>query len=459
MDKEKFIGNAKIAMVSQIIVLTLGIVKSLLIPITLSVSGYGYWQIYMFYLPYIGFCYLGYNDGIYLRYGKYDKDDLPYEKLRSSVILFLLLLFIECMIIIPLCLGISDSNKQLAIIFVLLNIPIQGIYGTIIYILQITNQIKKYCFYTLIDKVLFILYLFFFVFINNKNYLFLIIADIVTRLIVTVVLLNDNKKLIIGSVNFKEGLSEFFINIRVGFSLMIAAFLSMLFVGIGRFFIEMSGSINEYAYYSFGMSVINLLLSCFISIGTVIYPILKRADEKSLGKQFNLLSMYFELIANVGLFIYFGCYIVIQLFFIKYAPVLKYLNILFCLAIFQGKINLINNTFYKVLREEKKMMRDNIKSTILFFLSCILCQNVIWIAAATTIVMCHRCYDSEKFLRKKLVIENENRYKNELLMIFIFFISSLNVKFGFVLYFIYFFVYAYKNKSKYFSLLMLIRNK
>ena len=42
----------------------------------IGVEKYGYWQLYLFYTSYVGFFQLGWNDGIYLRYGGEDYNNL-----------------------------------------------------------------------------------------------------------------------------------------------------------------------------------------------------------------------------------------------------------------------------------------------------------------------------------------------------------------------------------------------
>ena len=154
--KEKAIKNTKIAIVTQGLVLVTSLIKSFLIPLLVSVESFGYWQVYLLYLPYIGLFYFGFNDGIYLRYGSYDYDDIPKEKFRGAIKVFLLFLIVETVISVFILNFFHDNEKFLPLLFVLLNIPIKGIYGTLIYVFQITNNIKKYCLYSLIDKVIFI---------------------------------------------------------------------------------------------------------------------------------------------------------------------------------------------------------------------------------------------------------------------------------------------------------------
>lgn len=238
---------------------------------------------------------------------------------------------------------------------------------------------------------------------------------------------------------------------------MIASFMALILSNIGKIVVEQFNSIEEYAYYSFGMTVINLLLICFTSISTVMYPMLKRIDKNEYGKQFNSLNKYFDIMALSGLLLYFAAVITINIIFTDYTPVLKYLNILFVTVIFQGKMTLLNNTYYKILRQEKKMLLDNIISIILFALLCLISQDVVAIAIITLIVLAHRAIDSEIFLRRKMDILKDNTFILLLVGIIIFLIStSINYWIGLLAYLIFYTIYLIKNKNKFIDFIHLI---
>jgi len=78
--KKKFIDilkNFSYSLASNLISLIISALIVLVIPRIIGVEDYGYWQLYLFYSSYITFLTLGWNDGIYLRYGgeKYDNLD------------------------------------------------------------------------------------------------------------------------------------------------------------------------------------------------------------------------------------------------------------------------------------------------------------------------------------------------------------------------------------------------
>ena len=207
--------NTKIAIVTQGLVLITSLIKSFVVPLLVSVESYGYWQIYLLYLPYIGLFYWGFNDGIYLRYGNYDYDKLPEKKFRIVSKLFFIFLFIETVIGLVILCFVGYSERIIAVAFVLMNIPIKGIYGMLIYVLQITNNIKKYCFYSLIDKVLFLILLGVIFISGQQSFIYLILADIISSVLTTAIMIFENRRILFGkSDGISEGIEEFKQNIK-----------------------------------------------------------------------------------------------------------------------------------------------------------------------------------------------------------------------------------------------------
>lgn len=69
---------------AQGVVLLASLLKALVIPSVLTVDGFAYWQIYVLYSGFVGVFSLGFTDGIYLRYGGWNYDALPFRRLRGA---------------------------------------------------------------------------------------------------------------------------------------------------------------------------------------------------------------------------------------------------------------------------------------------------------------------------------------------------------------------------------------
>ena len=61
-----FKKNMLLALGAQAVALGVGLIKSLVLPVAMSVEGFAYWQVYVLYSGFVGVCAFGYTDGVYL---------------------------------------------------------------------------------------------------------------------------------------------------------------------------------------------------------------------------------------------------------------------------------------------------------------------------------------------------------------------------------------------------------
>ena len=54
---------------SNLLALAVSLIVTLLLPKLLGITDYGFWQLYVFYVGYVGVLQFGWSDGIYLRLG------------------------------------------------------------------------------------------------------------------------------------------------------------------------------------------------------------------------------------------------------------------------------------------------------------------------------------------------------------------------------------------------------
>ena len=446
--------NVKFTILAQVIVFILGLVKSVIFPKYMTVSSFGYWQIYVLYSTYIGLSYLVFNDGIYLLYGDYDYNELPKNKISASIKIYMLQLLIISFTTIGLIMCFVNSpNKAFALIATAITIPIMGIYGVLIYVLQITNQIKKYSFFSIVDKVIMLVLCFFLLFFSNAKFEYIIFSDVISKIIVVCIMCYDCKELIFNTYfDFKIAFKEYKNNIFVGFSLMLSGLTGMLVTGIGRFFVESLGNISDYAYYSFGISITNIVLIMIVAISYVLYPTLKRCEESEYPSIFVYIDRFLYIFEFIMLISYFVIYIFVIVYISNYTPVLEYLNLLFIVIFLQGKMTLLNNTFYKILRKEKKLLKENVLCIIVFILFSLISfgstHNIKAIALSTAVAMLYRCYFSELYLSKLLNIEYKRQILNEIIFLFVFYIISefSIISIGFFMYTILVIVMCLNNK-------------
>tara|TARA_Y100000385_G_scaffold214401_1_gene222929 strand:+ start:5670 stop:7085 length:1416 start_codon:yes stop_codon:yes gene_type:complete len=453
---KKILKNALFVLGAQLLILIISITRSLILPAFFSVESYGYWQIYLFYSAYVGIFALGFNDGIYLRYGDKDYKELPFAKLRMSIRIFsLMLLVITILIVFLTNFFIANGDMRYALIFSGFNIFVLCLTGVFTHVLQITNQLKKYSFFSVADKALVIVTVVLMFFLNNNNFKLIIIIDFLAKVLVLVAMIYFCKELWIGrNVSFSIAFKEVKNNMGVGVKLLIANLLGMLIIGMGRFLIQVFGKIEDFATYSFGITITALVLTAITAFSLVLYPSIKRLDKNKYDKYFENINSFINAFNFSALLMYFPAYLCVIYFYSKYTDMLPYLNLLFVVAILQGKMSILNNTFYKVMRKEKEMLIANLISVLFFAILAPIVfffTKSIWSIAFTTVAtMMIRCYASEIYLKKLMHIQLDYKFVVEIVFIIVFIITTslMNLKYGTLMYLLFLTIWISLNISE-----------
>lgn len=414
---------------SQLVVLLSGFVKALLVPLLLGLSDYAYWQIYVFYTVYIGVFTLGYGDGLYLKYGGYKIADLPLNCVRTANAMYLAMLAIGAAALVAFAYANTDPYRQVIFFAVAANVVIVGITANISLTLQATNQLKGYAFLNSADKVFFTLALIALFQDNFRTFEYLILADIGAKIFVMAILLYRYRHLFIGPLTrFSIGATEFGNSIGAGIQLMLANLMGMLVLGVGRIILEYFDTLDSYAHYAFAVSLANVVLMSVTALSIVIYPSLKRQAQENYLVYFNKTNAAYAAFALVMLAGYFPAIAFIDLFARQYLPVIDFLNAIFVITVLQGKMQLVNNTYYKALRLERPMLVANASSlliaTVLSAAGFMLTESILAIAYAALFTMLIRVYSSEIFLRRHMSKLYDLRFLAEPLVLGIFILTS-----------------------------------
>ncbi len=424
--------NTIFVLISQISTFILGVAKNLILPIALGVTNFGYWQVYLMYLAYIMIFDLGFSDGIYLRYGKYSYDNLPKNTFKSSIRLYTLIQIVFMFVTALIIFFEPDVNKRVALLWVSFNIPIMGLTTVLFSILQTTNKMKKYSFFIVLDKLILIIAIFFILLFSIKNFYVVIVVDTFSKLVALGLLIYTCRDIVVGKCNIRGlGLDETKQNIKVGVVLLIANFLNFFVLGFGRLIVERFETVDVYSVYSFSMSTMYLVLVFVTAIGLVIYPTLNRLNTERFSIYFMELNKLLGIVVYILLISYYPLKLFIINYMNDYIGIFEYLPFIYAAIFVQSKMLILINPYYKLLREEKAMLKANviglITAIIFIAISYVIWQSVLLIAVSTLIAILIRLYMSELYIKEKLKIEGNLNIIVELsgLVLFIFF-SYLN---------------------------------
>ena len=79
MNRKDIFSNIFIAISAQAVSLVMSFLVAFVLPKILNVEAYSFWQLFMFYISYVGLLHFGVNDGVYLKYGSLDFDKMNKE--------------------------------------------------------------------------------------------------------------------------------------------------------------------------------------------------------------------------------------------------------------------------------------------------------------------------------------------------------------------------------------------
>jgi len=439
---------------------------TLIVPKLIGIEEYGYWQLYLFYSSYLGFLHFGWVDGIYLRYGGEEYDNLD-RKLFFSQFTMLLLsqLLIGVILLVLTVLFVSNIDKKfifktIAFVLVLVNIRTM-----LLYILQATNRIKEYARITMLDRVLYIVLVISFLLIGIKDYKLMIAADLIGKLISLLYAMYCCKSIVFNKLSvFYLSINETVANINVGIKLMFSNIASMLIIGIVRFGIERTWDVTTFGKVSLTLSISNMTMLFINALGIIMYPMLRRTSKDKLSVIYTTTRDFLMIILLGVLVMYYPLKTMLSVWLPQYTESLMFMSLVFPSFIYEGKMSLLLNTYYKALREEKKILKINLISLLLSLILTIVSMKILrnLNLAVINIVILYavRSVLAESYLIRKLGITAQKDIMLELLLTIVFITSGwyINSWLTVIIYMLSYLVYIIVKRNDIKNLSNFVRN-
>ena len=405
-----FIKNVAYAISANFINLIVSVLTTLIIPKFFGndVAQYGYLQIYLFYVTYIGFFHFGWCDGIYLRDGGKRYKDLDKSLYSGQFWCFSVLQLLIATIIAIIGMIVSkDVNYTFIWIAIAVNVLVFLPRNMLAYYLQTTNRIKEYASITTVGRTIYGISIVVIVLFFSKNYRLFVYGDILAKLIALLVSLWWCRDI----VKSKPSRTRIIIheaktNIQVGIKLLFANVASMLITGIVRWGIQMQWDVETYGKISFTLSVSNLLLTFISAVALVLYPTLRRSSVDHLKDIYSTLKDVLMIPLLGCLVIYYPMELILSSWLPQYAESMRYMAILFPMCIFAAKMTMLIQTYMNVFRLEKKMLKVNLIGVFVAILTTIV--SVFIMRSLTLAMLCivinqvFRCVYAEFVLSKEM---------------------------------------------------------
>lgn len=416
------IKNLYYTVAANFVTLAISVLLNLFVPKLLGVKEYSYWQLYVFYSSYVGFLHFGWVDGIYLKIGGENYDELDKRNLGSQYwYLICMEVIISCCVIMATMIMVPSSNKKVILLLTAIVSVITIAKTFIQYILQSTNRIKEYAQLSRSDRYIYICMIGFYFLLGGRNFYWLIIMDILSKLIMTLWGMYHIRDMIsVKLITHKMIFTEILDNINVGSKLMLSNIASMFIIGSIRFFVERRWTIEVFGKLSFTLSISNMFLTFINAVGVVMFPLLRRTNEKKLPSLYEILRGLFVPMTYSILIFYGPARYILSMWLPEYAESLKFMGILFPIVIYEGRMSLLINTYLKTLRQEKTILFVNVLTLITTLIASLIIIFVMGnLTLAVVLIMCSlafRCIVAELLLSRYMKI---SLWKNEILETFV----------------------------------------
>lgn len=411
---------------AQSITFLINIMMSFFLPQSLGIEKYAYWQLFIFYVSYACFFHFGLPDGIYLINGGKKLEEL--DKNRISI-QFRCMIFFQSIIAFLIstigCTVVKEAFRKHVILLTsiyLLLVNFNNFYGMVY---QAVNKAKWYSISLLIDKLFFGCCIAILLLKKEAQFEIYIIAYCLGRLLACFYSFFKCKELLTAKKQKNHSvLVDVLSNIKIGSNLMLSVISSTLILGVGRAFIDGKWGIKTFGIFSFALTLSNFILQFINQVSIVLFPALRNISEGNLVIVYMRLRRYIDVVLGFIPIMYLPLSFLVNKWLPQYQGSMKYLVFLLPISFFDGKMQMLVTTYFKVLRKEKLMLKINLGilaySIVITGMGAFFFENI-WVATigiVSAIVI--RSMIAEFFLEKELRIHVETLKWMELLSIMVY---------------------------------------
>ncbi|MDN7145081.1 hypothetical protein QS460_03960 [Liquorilactobacillus mali] len=430
MKSDSLIKNFSYTFFSNGISLVISSLVVFVIPKIIGVQQYSYWQLYTFFMMYVGILHFGWIDGIYLKFGGKSFELLDRDLFQKEFLGILLLQLVEFIIVLVYAdLHYMPSYRKEVFSGVAFGLVFTNLRMFFQYILQITTKVKEYAVVVSIDRICYLLFVVLVIVFGGKNFYLLMVCDLVARALSMCLSFYFCKSLIVHKIETSRlFLKNIWNDISVGYKLLIANFASTLIIGVIRYGIQDHFGITKFGRVSLMLSISSFIMTFISAVSLVLFPYLRRIAVNKMDTTFiNIREIVTFLLISMQL-LYYPLMLILPYWLPQYSQSFKYMTILFPMTVFDGKFEILSNTMMKTLRLEKNLLYFNIFSLFFSLLGTyilvVLDAKLIYFVYLILVSLALRSILSVVFVSKKLKVNSLADIVVELVMVAIFIVSN-----------------------------------
>lgn len=343
---------------SNIVVLISSLVLGFIIPMIISLEGYGYYKVFSLYGPYFVLLNLGLIDGVGLKFGDKNYDELNKEKFRTYFQQYLIIHCFFISILAPLIYIKAKGEYRFIFFGLIINILAVNITGYFQHISQITQRFKEFSNRKIVQALLNLLIIGLLLlaqkYTENVTYRLYVMMLIFTNYLMMFWYSYTYKDLILGkSSSLQSSLLECIEFIKQGFPLVFSYQIATLILSLDRQFVSILFPTVIYATYAFAYSMLAIISTATSAVSAVLFPTIKRMNLENLKRQYSRIIGLFFVFIFAMLSIYFPLTLLIKIILPKYLDSLPIFRIILPGFVISSSITVIIHNYYKVLEQNR----------------------------------------------------------------------------------------------------------
>lgn len=430
MNIKKSIANVFLA---NCIELVTGIIIAFYIPMVVSVSDYSVIKTYTLAIGYIGALSFGFYDGLYIKYGGKTIDTISLPLIKEEKNTFLILQLFITIIALSIAIFSRDINFLLFSASIL-PINLCTFYKRIYQSLGEFTYLKSNMIVYSLAFLLLNLFLSLILKVHNP-YAYCITTIVANGFVLVYNKLKSWKILYVsGKISFNWIILK--LNVNTGYSILLANIAVNMIYGIDRVFIKIFMDSNNFAFYSFAVSMLNIIMVLVQSLAMTFYSYFASSNNLENIKK---IKLFLIILGGMTSSCYFLLNPIVQYFLPQYKDSLQIIAISFASYPYVLAINAVFLNLFKIGKSNKLYIKAVLImlaiSTFMngLFIYNISCQKI---AIATTLsfiiwyIYCNFSFNN------KYISKLEGVYLSLILILFLFLSQTVVWYWGIILYFI-----------------------
>ncbi len=339
-----FIANA--------LTLGLSLLTGFVLPKVLSVPTYAKIKDFSLYISYIGVLHLGYLDGIYLTYGGKKMTDISNREMsicRTNTFLLQAVLAVVFA-------GVGIWLKEpLIFIFSFCLIPenVATLYKNLY---QATGEFGRYSNILNVKSVVTLLsYVVLLFIVKTDHYVPYVLVYVFLMLVMWVGLEIEIRHRFGFKLRIEASLQSLKENISSGLVLMLGNFSSTLMTSLDRWFVKALLLTEDFAYYSFAVSMESLINTFVVPVTTTLYNFLCQVTDVLRIRKIKTVCLIFSLYMVSSAF---PVKFILEHFLVKYQPSTLIMFILFSTQILYMVIKGVYINVYKARKQQNLYLKQ-----------------------------------------------------------------------------------------------------